>query len=358
MAGKRKLLIISQAQFGYHTPNFYYSKYLKNDFDITYLSWDFNKQKIHLDKIKNIYVSRKGNIFRRSIRFIRTVTKEIKTNEPIAFLTYFKGITAIIKILNKKNLFILDIRTGSVKKHKLTRIFFDLLMKVESKLFNNIAVLSESLAEKMNFNSNLHILPLGAEVISSTQKTFDKINLLYVGTLWNRRIEESVKGFSKFYHIHKKIFPMKYTIIGSGRGDEEKIIKNVIREENVSGVVSVLGELPHGELSHYFDSHNVGVSYIPITDYYKCQPAIKTFEYLLAGMPVIATATNENKKVIMGMNGIIVEDNSESFHNGLEKIYLNRDKYNSDQIRNSSQEYSWTKIINNLKTYIEQLCEN
>ena len=46
-----------------------------------------------------------------------------------------------------------------------------------------------SLAEKLGIALKAHILPLGADVISSVNKTFDSLHLLYVGTLFNRNID-------------------------------------------------------------------------------------------------------------------------------------------------------------------------
>jgi len=42
--------------------------------------------------------------------------------------------------------------------------------------------------------------------------------------------------------------------------------------------------------------------------YYDCQPATKTFEYILSGMVCIATSTYENKKLINNINGVLCND--------------------------------------------------
>jgi glycosyltransferase involved in cell wall biosynthesis len=347
-----KLLIISQVQFGYHIPNYIYCKYLKEDFEITFICWDFNKPKIYMDGIKVIYVNRKDIFFIRAIRFILAVLNNIKSNDHIIFITYFKFISTILKLIKRKNIFILDIRTGSVEKKQFSRIFYDTLMKLEIKFFKYKTILSKGLSDKMQIKSNVYILPLGSDIISETKKTFDEINLFYVGTFFNRKIEDTIIGFSKFYHTYKDMIKMKYTIIGRSVNDEEQVIKKYIERMGVSHVVDVPGEMPYDNLKKYFDSNNIGVCYIPITDYYDNQPAIKVFEYLLSGMFVIATNTNENSAIINTKNGMLIQDNPESFYQGLVDFYNNRRQFDSDYIRDSSKIYSWNRIVKEFKEYL------
>lgn len=351
---KRKLLIISQEQFGYLIDTFYYCKYLKDDFDITYICWDFGKERVGLDSIKTVYVARGGNFIARSFRFVQIARQNIKY-ETIVFIKYFKFISTVLKISKPKNKFVLDIRSGSVEDKWSRRLYYDLLMKMEAKFFKNITVISKSLRKKIGFNSTSHILPLGADVISSNIKNFRQINLLYVGTLYNRKIEDTVVGFSRFYKEFKEKIPITYTIIGTGRSNEVEWLSSIVEKENLQEVVFVLGEIPHHKLKEYFDYCNVGVSYVPITDYFNCQPPTKTFEYLLSGMPVIATQTDENRAVINSTNGVLIEDNPDSFFHGLVEWYIHRNRFNSESIQTQSMRYGWATITQNLKNYLFSL---
>jgi nucleoside-diphosphate-sugar epimerase len=89
----------------------------------------------------------------------------------------------------------------------------------------------------------------------------------------------------------------------------------------VCGLVRRTSGFNRGRVEHiYFDIHNIGVSYIPMLKCFDNQPPTKTFEYLLSGMPVIATATNANKDIINDVNGVLINDNSEEVYNGLTAI--------------------------------------
>jgi len=82
------------------------------------------------------------------------------------------------------------------------------------------------------------------------------------------------------------------------------------------------------------------------------QPVTKTFDYLLAGMPVIATATSENKIVINENNGVLIDDTIEGFASGVEEVIIKKDRYKSQTIRETSQIYHWQLIVSNLEKYL------
>jgi glycosyltransferase involved in cell wall biosynthesis len=355
----KNLVIISQSQFGYHTDTYYYCKYLKEEYAITYLCWDHSLPKIEMDGVQVVYVNREGNALVRALRFLRKALKEIdSSSKPIVFIKYFKGVSLLLRLLRPKHYFVLDIRTGSVHHHPMVRRFEDARLKFETLFFKNVTIISESLAEKLCLTEKAHILPLGADVISDSVKSFDGLHLLYVGTLFNRNIDVTIRGFKQFYEEFKDKLSLSYTIIGSGPNNEEQILKEMVAQYGLSGIVTVTGEILHTQLKSWFDKANVGVSYVPMTDYYDCQPVTKTFEYLLSGIPVIATATSENKKVVDQSNGVLAGDTVEEFCCGLEKIYQARQQFDSTQIRNKALCYSWENIVRkNLHTYLSKVDE-
>jgi glycosyltransferase involved in cell wall biosynthesis len=169
-------------------------------------------------------------------------------------------------------------------------------------------------------------------------------------------MDVTIHGFKQFYEEFKNRIPISYTIICAGPNNEEQALKDLVSHYGLTDIVSITGMIPHTQLKPYFDVANVGVSYVPLTDYYDFQPVTKTFEYLLSGMPVIATSTSENRKVIEPENGVLVGGTAEEFYFGLKTISENRASINSEKIRTSSMDYSWEKIVqDNLKVYLENL---
>ena len=353
------LLILYQKQFGYHIDTYFYSKYLRHRHNITYLCWDYLKPKQKMDDVRIIYVSRSGNIFTRNWKYFSAVISYLRHNKiDICFIVYFRG-CSLLRLLFPKQKFIFDIRSGYIKKNALAGIMYNFFLKIESSLFRNVTIISKSLAKKLRLKKYSLILPLGSISISKKNKIFNDLKLIYVGTLLNRKIERTILGTALFLRKNptkKKSFI--YTIIGDSDQDEAKLCRTLIEKLNLENYIKLPGRIPFDHLKPYFDTHNTGVSFIPMTPYFDCQPPTKTFDYLLSGMPVIATATAENKLIINKDNGILIDDTIEGFSNGLEEICHKQTQFNSQVIMNTSQIYDWRFIINDLEKFLLSICNS
>jgi glycosyltransferase involved in cell wall biosynthesis len=149
---------------------------------------------------------------------------------------------------------------------------------------------------------------------------------------------------------------ISYTIIGDGPKNESDELKELIEKLNLKEFVTIIGKLLHCQLKEYFDRSNIGVSYIPLRTYFDKQPPTKTFEYLLSGMPVIATKTTANSKIINPETGVLIGDRPIDFHEGLITLYRNRNHYDSQKIRKLNLKHTWENIVrNNLKVYLDGL---
>lgn len=356
MKQKKRLLILNRAQFGYHIDTYYYCKYLCDDFDVTYIGWDYKHPYLELAGVKVHYISRESNKLMRYINFIKACIVECKNSYDIVFIKYFP-LCFIVKYFSPKNIYVLDIRTGLISENSLARMFLNKCLGIEARFFNNITVISSSLASKLGLDEDrVKVVPLGADIISDSAKAFKELKLLYVGTFHRRDLEKTIIGCAKFHRENKIHIKMNYIMIGSGFNEEEKLLKELVKAEGLEDIVTLLGPVRHDELKPYFDSQNIGVSFIPMTPYFDCQPPTKTFEYLLSGMPVIATSTYENSLIVNDGNGVLIEDSAENFCDGLRNLVTNIGNYNSDEIRSTSKSYLWENIIQNvLKDYLKKL---
>ncbi len=353
---KQKLLILCQKQWGYHIDTYKYATLLTNEFDITYVCWDYGLDKIDHEGICVKYLSRNSSLLTRNIKYLSAVSKEISTSRSdICFIKYFRG-CSLLKIAHRKVLFVFDVRTGAVGNNKLKRATYDFFMKFESRFFRNVTVISKSLSVRLGFKEKAYILPLGSDVISKVDKQFDTIRLLYIGTLNSRDISKTVEGFEKFLRHYGNKIDAIYSIAGDGQ--EMPLLKEKIRYYELEKTVHLLGQVPFCNLKPLMDSHNIGVSFVPCTDYFDCQPVTKTFDYLLSGLPVIATATKENKAVINTTNGVCINDSAEEFYKGIAKIWENRDSYQSKHIRESAKLYEWKHVATDLTKYLHRLIDH
>ncbi len=353
---KKRILIINKTQFGYHTSIYKYCQYLKDDFEITHICFENIGAKINSKSVDIHYVNYSGSFVKRGFRFINFSRQLIlKNNFDIIFIVYFQS-ASLLKLSLPPRKFVLEIQTGAIGSTSVKRKMYNTLLKLESKFFKNITIGSESLRNKLKLNiKKSHILPVGADPFCSNIKSFDKFNLLYVGTLNSRNIYETIKGLSLFISKINKI-DISYDIVGDGFVENELMLKRLIKKENLSKIVKFHGRVKHKELKPFFENCNIGVSYIPITDYFNCQPPTKTFEYINSGMVCIATNIDTNKNLICYENGVLCDDTPESFAKGLMDIYKNKGVYNSKTIKATLDMFTWKNICEmNLKPYLLNL---
>lgn len=345
------IVIVTSSQFGYHTDTYYYCKYLKHRCSVTYIGWNMGFTPISLANVKVISVSRKGGPI-RVLRLLNAIMHQTANKNSVVFIKYFKFLSWLFRIIRPFNPMVLDIRTGSVVKNRFARSFYDAVLRIETLFFKNITVISSGLSGSLGLN-NTRLLPLGAEAISSTDKVFDKCRILYVGTFFNRNIEILLHGLA-IYRAQEDIYEDKVilTIVGDGLPGQLSELITVTKQLGLTDVVTFMGWVPHDQLKPIFDTHNIGVSYIPLTPFFDHQPPTKTFEYLMSGMPVIATRTSANQSVITHENGVLIGDTAEEVCRGIQTIQQKLDQFSSEQIRQSCRDYEWSRIVDNLYAYL------
>lgn len=363
MKQNKTITFINSGQFGYKAGYFYYCKYLKAEgFTIKFLCFDQGHPKVDLEDVEITYVSFSNNKIRRTIEWqkaVYTCIKKSQSDSTLFFINYFK-FCAIYGVLFPKTKKVLDIRTGSIKVNPVRNWLQNFLIRQTTKVYKHITILSEGLIDVLKLNKEkCHWLPLGSEVFSKKNKEYEDLRLLYVGTLNKRHIHETVEGLALFIESSEgNSLKVTYDIFGSGSSDEEQKLQQTISEFNLEGITHFHGRKNHQELQPYFDSCNVGISYVPITDFFEYQPPTKTFEYILSGMVCVATDTYENRRLITEENGVMCKDSAESFSSTITKVVKNNSKYKSQEIRQSLDQFTWTNVISkNLKPYLNQLLD-
>lgn len=343
-----KLLIITLQPFGSLVDSYKWCEYLKDDYDITYFCFESTSGNKHkLTGINYKEISYKGNRTVRGIRFIFHACLSIVTFKGKILVEYFPQCVFLKRIFPFKKM-LLDVRTLSVSENNDIRKKQDQEIFKACSMYDYVTVISEGVRNKLNLQSQkIDILPLGADVISKKHKDYSSIKLLYVGTLHGRNIDQTIEGVALFINEHPSQ-KITYDIVGDGLGNELQICKDLVRERHLETIVKFHGHVSHEELSPFFDKCNIGVSYIPITDYYNYQPPTKTYEYIFSGLYTIATATEANKEIINSSNGIIIKDTAQEFSQAILTIFINKDNIDERAIRNSLLKYSWKNIINNI----------
>lgn len=348
---KPKLLFIAKEQFGYLTDLYKWCECLRVHYNITVISPSgSDKKKYELEGVKVKYVPFGKSRRMNAVKFISTILWHCAFTSAKVFVVYYES-CSLLKLVLKWRKMHVDVRTLTVSKDSAERKRLDNLLIRECSKFDSCSAISEGVARRMGL-PGVQIVPLGSDVISGAHKEYNKnLRLLYVGTFDNRNIEQTVEGVKLFRDEHPDVV-ISYHIVGKGQKNEAELIQSCIDKFSLNDCVHIHGYMTHEELLPLYNESNIGVSYVPITEYYQHQPPTKTYEYVLSGLYCIATATESNKSLITKDNGFLIVDNPQGFKFGCES-YLNCCSMLKEvNIRKSLANHNWKNIVD---TYLKPI---
>ncbi|MCF6150669.1 MAG: glycosyltransferase family 4 protein [Candidatus Kuenenia sp.] len=270
----------------------------------------------------------------------------------------------------KNTQWILDIQTGAIFGG-LKSLIYDRLTVFEAKFFDKVSILSKHLKDKLFGNKllkDIYVVPLGANI-----KRFEKIErdknfwqklgitdnttiLIYIGKLDKTRMPENMlKAFQTILQ-RKRNEKIKLVIVGGDDNDIERLQKESTRLL-IDDKVLFLGRTSYESIPFYLVNADMGLAYIPKNIIYDAQPPLKTYEYLAASLPVVATNTLGNLEILKnGINGVVTSDDHQDFAHGILTLLNNQQLYSDIRncALNSIENYGWEKITEMLlaKVYI------
>ena len=339
----RKLIILNTSQFGLLTDSYKWCQYLKQYVDITFICFDNKHKRMDIPGVNYKYVYRFDNSLLRGVWYILYSLFYCLFNQSKVFIVYF-DFCHIFPLLLGKDRFHVDVRTLAVTDDDDLNKRQDLKLRNSLSYFKSVSYISEGIKDKISLDiQNQYILPLGADVISTKEKEWDKLKLLYVGTMNHRDIPKTIDGLYMFTQKYGK-HNISYDIVGDGSELEQ--VKQKVREYNLSDIVSVHGKVMYDELSTFFNENNIGISFVPQKECYQHQPPTKSYEYILSGLYCIATNTVSNREIINFNNGILIEDTASSFCDALSYVAENLHQISKLEINNTLiDSHTWSSIV-------------
>ena len=341
---KENLLIICRYQFGYHTDRYKWAEYLRSTHDITFISLA-GRPKIYMDGVTTKYVKSIGPRLLRGIMFFLYTLWNVLLFKGQIIICYYPGCIIYKKLMPWKKM-ILDLRTLTVTGDKAQRSAGDKKIKECVDLYDYVTAISEGLRDKIGApKEKTAILPLGADIVSSTDKCFNELNLLYVGTFMNRDLDKTIRGYAKAIKQLPPGINIHYYMIGKGFNGELEEYQELAKKLQIEQYITFPGYVQHEELKSYFEKCNIGVSFVPITEYFEYQPVTKSYECILSGLYTIATATYSNKEIINDENGILIQDTEDDFARAIVEIYNKRNAIDSKEVRETLIKSQWKFIV-------------
>ncbi|MFW6046577.1 MAG: glycosyltransferase [Candidatus Woesearchaeota archaeon] len=289
-------------------------------------------------------------IYKTNFKLIKTKQYDlIWLGVTSSFINYF---IFIYPLLIKKQKYFVQTFTPSVKPSRIRRYLADLFLALNFRFFQHIGVgLERNIKAYRLKEKQAVMINIGVHDYGFYERDYTKVKLLYLGTLNNREVWKSVEALGLYLQKNNEI-PVEYNIIGAGYESEVKKLKSVIANYKLESIVRYHGYLPTEKVREFFQYSNVGVAYVPVNEYFQ-NSSSKTLEYLISGMPVIATNNSFRGKIINGKCGVLTQDNTESFAQGLKKLIDNINNYNTQEIRNMFKEYTMENSFKN--SYVPKL---
>jgi len=162
----------------------------------------------------------------------------------------------------------------------------------------------------------------------------DDVLLLYQGGLNPERgLEECVQAVAMLPES------LKLVLIGEGRLREH--LEQLVKELNLSTRVFFLGQVPSERLLWYTRQADVGLvvyKNTSLNNYYSTPN--KIFEYLLAGIPTVASDHPGKRIVVEEGTGVCVEETPEAIRDGILDVLARLEEY-KQACQKKRERFSW-----------------
>lgn len=190
-------------------------------------------------------------------------------------------------------------------KGKLRGLVFQLGTLFASAMDIHITAITSQLAEYLNIPRQklIGIWPSGADRLDFADCLDNRrwpqpggpIQFLYLGALTKERnIYSVIEAVRK---ARQQGLKAVLNIIGSGKDKDFLRAMLTVRDD---GFIKIDGPLPYTQVAQLLSQNHVGILPFPNTPKMNVSSAIKMFEYMAAGMPIIATRIPAHENVFKG----------------------------------------------------------
>jgi glycosyltransferase involved in cell wall biosynthesis len=179
----------------------------------------------------------------------------------------------------------------------------------------------------------------------------EPIKLIYVGSL---NYERNLMTLSRTV-VEANASGMRLEIVFVGSGTEEDDLKRFAN--TTGGVVRVEPLVPHDKVSYELAKAHVGVLPFPDEEKFRVGSAIKLFEYMAAGLPILATRIVAHTDVITDDSYVVWVDGSDekAMLFGLQTLWSRRENLHQMGLNasRSALQWTWRESAKKLKVALE-----
>lgn len=180
-----------------------------------------------------------------------------------------------------------------------------------------VVALSDELAETLAHNyginqDDVYIMPLGVDVekFEPDYTVHEPVSFVYIGSIERYRgVAEFVEGITLLDpDVQENIRVDLY-----GSGDEDFIQELLADAESQSFQMNWHGLVPHDEIPDRLVDSDVAISPLPEIEAYRVSSPAKVFEYMAAGLPIIASDISPHRKVLTEQFAFITQPTAQGF---------------------------------------------
>ena len=195
----------------------------------------------------------------------------------------------------------------------------------------------------------------GVALLKSSVKTNNPVQLIYVGSVQKDRGRDVMLEAIAAVNQHEKIAHL--TIVGAS-GEQYQYCHTALIKLGIVNSVTIHGRVAGHMIPSFMQQADAGLCLWQDLAWYRFNPPTKLFEYLVAGLPVLASNIRTHTQYIEdGFNGIIFNYDSASLAQAIQTIWQRRDELAQMKIRTNqaSSAYLWKNIEPNFLKAIEKV---
>ena len=195
----------------------------------------------------------------------------------------------------------------------------------------------------------------GVALLKGSVKTNDPVQLIYVGSVQKDRGRDVMLEAIAAVNQHEKIAHL--TIVGASH-EQYQYCHTALIKLRITNSVTIHGKVAGYMIPGFMQQADAGLCLWQDLAWYQFNPPTKLFEYLVAGLPVLASNIRTHTQYIEdGFNGIIFEYDSANLARAIQTIWQRREELLQMKTRTSqaSSVYLWKNIELNFLKAVEKV---
>jgi len=279
---------------------------------------------------------------------------------PLWFWRKLVGKKRPIYVMDTRTLHMPDIKNETIRG-RLRRWFLELMNAIANYWTDGQTAITIRMAESLKipqrklwgvWTSGVHLNQFKSAITARQwPRQGEAVHLLYVGSL---SLERNIHSLCQaVIEANREGMKFVFTIVGSGEAKD--YLEQIARGSNGSVVISP--PVPHREVPSILAQGHLGVLPFPDEEKFRVSSPIKLFEYMAAGLPILAQRMVCHTDVVGNEAFVFWADqaNPQGFVNTVRQIWSNVESLSKmgQQAANAAQNWTWHSSAQRLKAALE-----